>query len=43
MREMGDPLPADQFAAGSMRAIAHMKPTGSRATAVTATVRPVTP
>ena len=38
MRDMGDPLLADQSAAGSMRAIAHMKPTNSRATAVTATV-----
>ena len=38
MRDVDDPLCADQASVGSMRAIAHMKPTSSRATAVTATV-----
>ena len=38
MRLLGDPFPPDQASIGSIMAIAHMKPTSSRATAVTATV-----
>ena len=38
MRDVGDPFALDQTSVVSIRAIAHMKPTNSRATAVTATV-----
>ena len=38
MRGVGDPFCPDQPSAGSIRVIAYMEPTSSRATAVTATV-----